>query len=66
MYADMIRKQVPADIDPRHVEGYMRLQYATLSHLDARTFAEECAIGVACIREGGIDAAESNAVSFGL
>lgn len=55
-----------SQIDPRHVEGYMRLQYSTLDHLDRRTFNKEVALCVECIKEGGKDAAERNAVSFGL
>ena len=52
--------------DPRHIEGYMRLQYSTLDHLDSRTFAREVRLCVECIKEGGVDAAERNAKSFGL
>ncbi|MFL5909460.1 MAG: hypothetical protein ACJ768_02660 [Gaiellaceae bacterium] len=54
------------DIDPRHVEGFMRLQYGTLSHLDAATFKREAQLAVACIHVDGLEAAEANARSFGL
>ena len=57
---------VPQDIDPRHLEGYARLQYGTLNHLSWADIRREVKIGIACIREGGVDAAESNAQSFGL
>lgn len=65
-YQREIAKIVPAGVDPRHVEGYMRLQYSTLSHLDRRTFNREVRLGVECIRQGGAEAAERNAKSFGL
>ena len=54
------------DIDPRHVEGYMRLQYGTLDHLDAATFDREVKIGIECVDADGIDNAESNAQSYAL
>lgn len=52
--------------DPRHIEGYMRLQHDTLSRLTKRQFSREVRLCVECIREGGLDAAERNAQSFGL
>ena len=57
---------VPQGVDPRHLEGYIRLQYGTLGHLDWRTIRREVKLCIACIREGGVDAAERNAKSFGL
>ena len=65
LYADRIRALAP-DYDPRHIEGYMRLQYSTLDHLDAATFAREVKIAIGCIEYGGVEAAERNAQSFGL
>lgn len=53
-------------VDPRHVEGYMRLQHSTLSHLSKSEFNREVRVSVACVREGGTEAAERNAQSFGL
>ena len=52
--------------DPRHIEGYMRLQHDILSRLSKAQFSREVRLCVACIREGGIEAAERNALSFGL
>ena len=52
--------------DPRHIEGYMRLQHDILSRLSKSQFSREVRLCVACIREGGIEAAERNARSFGL
>ena len=66
-YQTIIAKSKHAQgFDPRHIEGYMRLQYSTLGNLDNRTFNREIRLCVACIKEGGIDAAERNAKSFGL
>lgn len=64
--AQYLGKRGVTGFDPRHIEGFMRLQYSTLSHLDTRTFNKEIRIGVECIREGGVEAAERNAKSFGL
>lgn len=52
--------------DPRHIEGYMRLQHDILSRLSKQQFAREVRLCVMCIQEGGIEAAERNAQSFGL
>ena len=57
---------VPAGVDARHIEGYIRLQYSTLGHLDWPTIRREVKIALGCIKEGGIEAAERNAKSFGL
>jgi hypothetical protein len=60
------KKLVPQGTDPRHLEGFIRLQYSTLDHLDWPTIKREVKLGVACIKEGGVEAAERNAQSFGL
>lgn len=57
---------VPAGVDPRHLEGFIRLQYSTLGHLSWSDIRREVKIGLGCIKEGGVKMAESNAVSFGL
>ena len=64
-YADRIRTLAPGH-DPRHIEGYMLLQYATLDHLDAATFAREVEIAAGCVEVGGVDMAERNARTYGL
>lgn len=64
--AQYLDKHKISGFDPRHIEAFMLLQYSTLSHLDARTFNKEIRIGIECIKEGGKDAAERNAKSFGL
>jgi len=55
-----------AEIDPRHVEAYMRCQYHTLDHLDRRTFNREVKVAVACIDQDGLTEAEALAQSYGL
>jgi hypothetical protein len=55
-----------SDIDPRHVEGYMRAEYGTLDHLGRAKFVREVVIAVACIDEGGRAQAEELAQSYGL
>ncbi len=65
LYAKHIQALAPG-YDWRHIEGYMRLQYSTLDHLDAATFAREVKTAIGCIEYGGVEAAERNAQSFGL
>lgn len=60
-----ILKKKNIDVDARHVEGFMRLQFSTLNNIDAKTFFKETLIGAACALEDK-NMAESNAISFGL
>lgn len=55
-----------SDVDPRHVEGYMRLEHPTLDGLSREQFRLEVWLCVGVIDEGGKDNAEQNARSFGL
>jgi hypothetical protein len=57
---------VPTGIDPRHLEAYIRLQYSTLGHLSWPEIKREVKVGLACIKVGGVAAAERCAQSFGL
>jgi len=61
---------VPAGFDARHIEGYVRLNvpraYATTSQLSWAEIRREVRLSIACIKEGGVEAAERNAQSFGL
>lgn len=57
---------VPAGIDARHIEGYIRLAHSFLGELPWTTIRREVKIALGCIKEGGKDAAERNARSFGL
>jgi hypothetical protein len=56
---------VPAGIDARHIEGFIRLQYATLGHLDWPTIRREVRLAVKCVHADA-DMAERNALSYGL
>ena len=57
-------------IDPqanqRHVFGYMLLPGYRFGDMTARKMNSEIRLSIACIKEGGVDAAERNAKSFGL
>ncbi len=70
MYKESIQRILHAarhaEIDPRHIEGYMRLEHSTLDGLSAGQFKKEVMISISCVKEGGIEMAESNARSFGL
>lgn len=61
-----IARQGAIGIDPRHVEGYMRLEHGTLSQLSRERFNEEVGIGIECVRADGTRNAEALAKSFGL
>jgi hypothetical protein len=54
------------EIDPRHIEGYIRLAHPTLDGLSAEEFRLETDIGIGCIDAAGVEQAERNARSFGL
>jgi len=54
------------DVDARHIEGYMRVEHATLDGLSPLQFLLEVEIGIACVDADGIINAERNAQSFGL
>lgn len=64
-YQHLVAEIVP-DLDPRHVEAFMRLEHPTLDHLSRDRFAGEARIAALCVREVGTDEAEALAASFGL
>lgn len=70
MYQQIIREELARQghigTDPRHIEGFMRLQYGCLDHLTRQDFRNEVKIGVDCIMAGGVAQAESLAESYGL
>lgn len=53
------------DVDPRHIEAAMRLQYSTLDHLSRTDFHREVAIGIQMCAVDA-DAMERLAQSYGL
>lgn len=67
MYQTIIKEFLKGrKYDPRHIEGYMRLQYNTLDHLDRDTFKREVETCIQVIDAAGKKMAEKNAQSYGL
>jgi hypothetical protein len=71
MYQSIIRKELVKNgyiglYDPRHIEGYMRLEHGTLDGLSRKQRREEIEISRQCVDHGGIINAETLARSYGL
>jgi len=64
--AEILKSIGRTDVDPRWIEGYMRLANSTLDHLSPRKFRNEVEIGVICVDEDGKENAELCAKSFAL
>lgn len=65
IYADMFKTMQPA-YDPRHIEGWIRVEYPTLDHL-SREKLERAAIEAAqCIELAEPEESEAVAQSYGL
>lgn len=64
-YADRIKALAPG-FDPRHIQGFMLLAHSTLDGLSTQQFAAEVKISKACVEQGGFEAAERLAQSYGL
>jgi len=52
--------------DPRHVEGWMRLEHGCLDGLSAEQFQREVEVALQCIAAASAQENESLAESFGL
>lgn len=52
--------------DPRHIEGYIRLEHPTLDGLTPDQFQAEVVFSLRCVLQDGVEAAERLAQSFGL
>ena len=52
--------------DPRHIEGWMRLEHGCLDGLSAGQFQSEVEIALQCIAAASAHENESLAESFGL
>jgi len=67
---EMIRAEIARQgyigMDPRHVEGYMRVGHSTLDGLSWRQFQKEIAIGIECTRIDGTANADKICTSLGL
>ena len=64
--SDDLKRLGISGIDPRHIEGYMRLEHSTLSNLSPAQFKAEVSLCSECVLQGGVERAEENAMSFGL
>ena len=54
------------DVDPRHIEAWMRLEHPTLDGLSEQQFAEAMHAALAVAIDAGPEQSEALAVSFGL
>ncbi len=54
------------DVDPRHVEAWMRVEHATLDGLTAREFDEAMHAALGAAIDAGPAESEALAASFGL
>ncbi len=64
-YQQRIAELAP-DLNPRFVEGLMRLEHGTLDGLSVAQFKEEIVIARACIAEASTEELEKLARSYGL
>jgi hypothetical protein len=54
------------DVDPRHVEAWMRIERPTLDGLSRQKFIDEMYAALAAALEAGPEESERLAASFGL
>lgn len=71
VYAQMIRESMASSgrigaADPRHVEGWLRLEHPTLDSLSRSQFDAEVRIAIECIAAGPLADSEALATSMGL
>lgn len=67
LYQTRIAEIVGSEIDPRHVEAFLRFQYKdTLDRLSPERFAAEAQFVAVCLAEIGADEGEKVARSYGL
>jgi len=65
-YYQQIIQSIDSTYDSRWIEGFMRLQYGTLSHLSKADFQREVALFKSEFTPEDADLWESNAQSYGL
>lgn len=70
-YTDAIRETMAklgkvGAADPRHIEGWMRLEHGCLDGLSAARFRSEVAIALECIEASTAEENEALAISEGL
>jgi len=54
------------DVDPRHVEAWMRVEHPTLNGLSRREFIEAMHAALGCAIDAGAEESEALAASFGI
>jgi hypothetical protein len=54
------------DVDPRHIEAWMRLEHPTLDGLSEQQFADAMYAALATAMDAGPEQSEALAASFGL
>lgn len=64
--APMLARRGRLDVDPRHIEAFIRIEHPTLDHLDRQRFSNEVTIALLCVDEVGPAEAEQHALSAGL
>lgn len=65
MYQKSIQRLDP-NVNPRLVEGFMRLQYGTLDHLTTNDFKREIELFKIALLRDGEEVWERNAESYGI
>jgi hypothetical protein len=70
-YQQMIRESMASAgrigaADPRHVEGWMRIEHGCLDGLSRSQFDAEVRIALECIAAGPLADSEALAASYGL
>lgn len=70
MYQEMIKNELAeigrTEIDPRHIEAFMRLEYKCLDGLSSSKFRKELLVSVRCCDVLGSGESEKLAKSLGL
>jgi hypothetical protein len=64
--AQEMERQGARGLDPRHVEGYIRLAFPTMGNMSPSEFRREVEIGIACVQMAPSAEAETLAKSWGL
>lgn len=66
LVADTLKKFAMTEIDPRHVEAWMRLQHPILGSLDRATFNAAVISAAYMVQRAGLAESEALAESMGV
>ncbi len=66
LIAEIRARQGRLDVEPRHIEGFIRIAYPTLNSLSQGEFEHEVSVAIICADRAGREGAEELARSFGL